>query len=342
MHYLLEYSPRFSLALALWPLASLVCTLPILAILYRRDGRLRFWSVACAYIVVFYLLGLACFTLYPLPSGNSGPGITYGVKPNLDFWLFARQIRSWNKSAIFELLANVALFVPFGFIVARGAGWGPVRSTLAGFAVSLLVETTQLTGVWHHYAYAYRTFDVDDLLTNTTGAFVGWACAAVFTHFVPYRIEPEALEPTHSPSIVRRMVAFVLDMVLTWVVAMVFIVVAQYVLRHYFADWRHFARMMDLVSRWSFRAMLVFFEFLVPLAWKGRTLGGSFVRMSCETRPRRGLLRVVFFVVRLAVFYLVVKFPAYALAALLVWWVVFRAMPYDMLPASRELEPEQG
>lgn len=335
MRTLLSYSKNFSMALALWPLASLVLTLPILAFLYHRDGRLKLWSAAGAYLAVFYALGLVCFTLYPLPTGTSGPGISYGVKPQLDIWRFVSDIRSDGFSAVFQLAANVALFVPLGFILARGLGWGPVLSTLGGFAVSLLIETTQLTGIFGHYAYAYRTFDVDDLLTNTTGALVGWVLAAILAHFAPKRIDPEALVPTHEPGLVRRLVAFAIDMALTWGFAAIVCAVAQYFLLHYVPGTGRAAQALELLIRWSFRGSLVIFELLVPLAARGRTLGGAFVRMTCETHRRRGGLRLLFFVFRFAVIYLVVRYAILAVPVLAVFWFAIHEMPYDLLPASK-------
>ena len=51
------------------------------AYLYHRDGRLRFGTFVGAYLTVLYVCGLGCFTLYPLPQGDAGLGITYGVAP---------------------------------------------------------------------------------------------------------------------------------------------------------------------------------------------------------------------------------------------------------------------
>ena len=65
------------------------------------------------------------------------------------------------------------LFLPFGVFVRLITHRGVVVATALGFAVSLLIEVTQLTGVWGVYPCAYRLFDVDDLLTNTLGAFLG-------------------------------------------------------------------------------------------------------------------------------------------------------------------------
>ena len=56
------YSENFMLAVGLWPLAATALTLPILAYLYHRDGRLKFVSVVSTYLAVLYLLGLSCFT----------------------------------------------------------------------------------------------------------------------------------------------------------------------------------------------------------------------------------------------------------------------------------------
>ncbi len=69
----------------------------------------------------------------------------------------------------FGYLGNIAFFVPFGVLVymllvdARR----PLLSTvLVGFAASLTIETAQ-------YVFALGYSDIDDLLMNTLGAFLG-------------------------------------------------------------------------------------------------------------------------------------------------------------------------
>ncbi len=94
-------------------------TLPILAMLYRRDGRLRAPSVIGTYLSVLYVLGLGCLTLYPLPDGNAGPGITYGVPANYNPLAFIGDIAKDGARAVFQIVANVAFFVPLGFIASR-------------------------------------------------------------------------------------------------------------------------------------------------------------------------------------------------------------------------------
>ena len=68
LSYVLYFSKPFALAIAIWPFLSLLLTLPVLALLYHRDNRLRFTSALTAYLVVLYLIALACFTMYPMPE----------------------------------------------------------------------------------------------------------------------------------------------------------------------------------------------------------------------------------------------------------------------------------
>ena len=54
---------------------------------------------------------------------------------------------------------------------------GVVVATVLGFRP---IEVTRATGVWGVYPCAYRRFDVDDLLTNTLGAFLGAVLSAPY------------------------------------------------------------------------------------------------------------------------------------------------------------------
>ena len=173
-HFLGNYSENFAAALVLWPALSFLLTLPILAYLYHRDGRLRFGTFVGAYLTVLYVCGLGCFTLYPLPSGDAGLGITYGVAPNFNPMNFANDIAKDGLKAVFQLAFNVAFFMPLGFIAGRLLRLKFLPSVLLGMTASLLIETAQLTGLFGLYEHPYRLFDVDDLITNTLGAALGY------------------------------------------------------------------------------------------------------------------------------------------------------------------------
>ena len=73
----------------------------------------------------------------------------------------------------FDTLANVAVFVPLGLILAA-SGWRVIPAVAAGLAVSLAVEILQFI------VDVGRAADVNDLITNTAGAALGWTiCWAI-------------------------------------------------------------------------------------------------------------------------------------------------------------------
>jgi hypothetical protein len=69
-----------------------------------------------------------------------------------------------------DVLLNIALFLPLGLALGR-LGFGPVRSGIAGLALSGAVELLQATVV------AGRDSSLSDLITNTLGAVAGAALA---------------------------------------------------------------------------------------------------------------------------------------------------------------------
>ncbi|MFD4642640.1 VanZ family protein [Lentzea sp. NPDC058436] len=79
-----------------------------------------------------------------------------------------------GQIAFDQMTLNVLLFVPLGAMLMFWGKRTVGQAALIGYGVSLLIEGSQL--LW-----ANRIFDVDDLITNTTGTALGWlgALAAV-------------------------------------------------------------------------------------------------------------------------------------------------------------------
>ena len=73
------------------------------------------------------------------------------------------------KAVVLNLVGNVVAFMPFGFILPEV--WDQLNRwytiTILGFLFSLGIESAQLTA-------RVGSFDVDDLLLNTTGALIGY------------------------------------------------------------------------------------------------------------------------------------------------------------------------
>lgn len=326
--FLGRFSESFAAAVALWPLASMVLTLPILAYLYHRDGRLRAASAVSAYLAVLYVLGLGCFTLYPLPDGASGPGITYGIEPRFNPLGFLDDLAKDGVRALPDMVANVAFFVPLGFIAGRLLRWRFAPTLALGFGASLLIETAQLTGLFGLYPYAYRMFDVLDLFCNTMGAAFGWSGTVLAGRLLPPNESAREGRVTDRPGFVRRAVAYWIDLTVMGVVLVVLLAAASVVMHaagdSSWADGSWWERAAAI-------AVFVAFEGVVPWLRQGRTLGGGFVRMTCETRPRAGWQRLAFYVARVLTLAAAVALPPLLAMALLLFYAFARRMPYDFV-----------
>ena len=95
------------------------------------------------------------------------PYVTY-IRPeiNLNLVPIIGMIEDWKNSIL-----NILLFIPLG--VALPVLWNKFRSkknsVLFGFAVSFVIELLQIL--------TYRATDINDLITNTLGTYLGFLCA---------------------------------------------------------------------------------------------------------------------------------------------------------------------
>lgn len=94
MGFLKNFSEPFAFALALWPFVSMLLTVPVLALLYHRDNRIRLSSAIVAYGTVLYLLGLLCFTLYPMPADAAAYCAAHHLTPQINPLQFIGDIRT--------------------------------------------------------------------------------------------------------------------------------------------------------------------------------------------------------------------------------------------------------
>lgn len=212
---------------------------------------------------------------------------------------------------------------------------GVFSSTCLGLLASLCIEVAQLTGLFGIYSYAYRTFDTCDLITNTTGALLGWILARISLYIVPSGSD-EPIQVTASPGLIRRLVALCLDVGV--MVALVVIIWAVLALAAYMTDSARLSSMQPVAVEVAAVAVLLIVELLVPWLRDGQTPGGSFVHMTCETRQRYGGRRFAFYIVRLlviacllGVFFHPDTYIAVVPLVCAVFFLFARRMPYDLI-----------
>ncbi|WP_315638158.1 MULTISPECIES: VanZ family protein [Microbacterium] len=171
------------IAVAIGLAVGVVLFVPFVAISYRRRGRLSLGRTLLWLAALVYFWAIWTYTLLPLPDPDTircVGAITDPMSVVRDVQkAFAAPGNPLRQPALLQLVFNVLLFVPLGAFLRVLGGRGLPTALVVGFGLSLLVETTQLTGVWGLYPCAYRFFDVGDLMTNTTGAVLGSVLALV-------------------------------------------------------------------------------------------------------------------------------------------------------------------
>lgn len=143
----------------------------------------RFISNVLTLCFICYMILLVYFLFFSEEYGRTEPYETY--KYNLElFREIKRYWNNWDRIGILlfliNLVGNVVVFMPFGFLVPvmyreqrkgvcfRGHYFRSfLFVTFLGFLFSLVIETIQLVT-------KVGCFDVDDLFLNTSGVILGY------------------------------------------------------------------------------------------------------------------------------------------------------------------------
>ncbi|MBA3927351.1 VanZ family protein [Listeria rustica] len=129
-----------------------------------------------------YLSSVVAITFFPLPVQRyliesmiaDKLGLEHNFIP-LKIFYDMKDLDLGMMLAIFlrQVVGNILLFVPLGFslpIIVKKFSWKKV--VLTGFLISLSIELGQwLLGLY--LGYNYRATDIDDLIFNTIGTFLG-------------------------------------------------------------------------------------------------------------------------------------------------------------------------
>jgi glycopeptide antibiotics resistance protein len=276
-----QFGPSTWVALAFGGLLAIMLFVPVAAFRYRKTGRLRVRDVAALVAVAVYFVALWSYTLVPMPT----PSSLHCVGVNLNPAQFIDDIAAdprplWRNRALLQVVFNVVLFVPMGFLLRVLARRGIVVAAILGLLTSAAIEFTQLTGVWGLYECAYRVFDVDDLLANTLGATVGSLLALPALRVIGSTSDVQA-RPARV-SLGRRLVGVACDLLVMFAIGFGLVVA-----------WRAFSlyvmsEPLDGDTDWIGTVLAVGVPAAVQLVWiltTGRTLGEATVRLEPVSGP---------------------------------------------------------
>lgn len=172
-----------------------------------------------------YVTAIATYTWLPLPPRSAAWCELNGIETiNLTPFAFMDDVRNvvaavgrrqaLRSTIVLQVVFNVILFIPWGIIMRRFFHRGFIFTVFSGFLASVFVETTQATGLWGIYDCAYRWADIDDVITNTAGAFIGAVIAPVVLFWMPRAAQLSASRLTPRPiTIWRRYTSMLITMV---------------------------------------------------------------------------------------------------------------------------------
>ncbi|MBR1740512.1 MAG: VanZ family protein [Lachnospiraceae bacterium] len=165
----------FLLSIGIACFSSMIYIIPVVIILqYALFKQCSLGKMFMVFVFAVYLM--AVFSVVGIPT-------IYEMKVDFTFNLIPLiDIFNSPSAYIRNTILNIILFMPLGFLLP--VIWKDYRSikktVLMGLAISVLIELLQI--------FSYRLTDVDDLITNTLGTFLGYYCGKRFSFELPLKI----------------------------------------------------------------------------------------------------------------------------------------------------------
>ncbi|MDQ0888752.1 glycopeptide antibiotics resistance protein [Paenibacillus sp. V4I9] len=131
-----------------------------------------------------YILAVVAVTLFPIPIDNRfiEHVIIKGLHQTNNFIPFKTITdvlhNRYYMVALKNIGGNILLLMPLGLFIPLI--WGGIywkRAVFVGFTSSFIIELTQAI-ISLFVGFTYRSSDVDDIILNTIGLSIGYACSS--------------------------------------------------------------------------------------------------------------------------------------------------------------------
>lgn len=156
-------------------ISSIIFVIPAVIILQYAIFRKRNFNQFIA-ILIFALYSIAVFSVVGVPTaGTFKVDFGFNLIPLID-------IVNSPLDYIKNTILNIILFIPLGILAP--AIWKNYRSIktmfFMGLALSVSIEILQI--------FTFRLTDIDDLITNTAGAVIGYYISKCFSFKLPLKL----------------------------------------------------------------------------------------------------------------------------------------------------------
>lgn len=171
-----------------WDSIEIVAVVMALAVLVTLTLTATARARACArWLVGLSVAGILVVTMLGPPTGSE----TANLQPGR--MIYDELVNNPNHGlGVFNVLGNVVMFVPLGWLLAIVVTRRLLIPVLAGVGLSALIELAQ--------AFIGRAPDIDDVILNGIGAIAGALIAALVVRMRPrFRRPPELSADGRTP-----------------------------------------------------------------------------------------------------------------------------------------------
>lgn len=133
------------------------------------------YMILLAMVLVFkYPTGMLDGTFRDILEGNPVIRLKTQLIPFKTIVEYVGNAHAINDWFVKNLVCNIVMFMPFGFLLpyfSKLKGW---RLILSGLILSIIIEIIQ-------FVAALGQMDIDDVLLNTVGTALGYGCFVIVT-----------------------------------------------------------------------------------------------------------------------------------------------------------------
>lgn len=316
-----KFAEALHQAFHIYPVIAAVFTVLYIGWNYHKYGSIRSLRVLIVYSFVMYMLCVICLVILPFPSEQEAAALSgharqldpmrciYDMKSEVGNLVSKSDFSTWkyllNSETFLYTIFNVFMTIPFGMYMKYYFELGFIETFFLSFLLSLVIEVSQLTGLFFIFPGNYRLFDVDDIITNTIGGIIGWFFGIPLCYILPTREEMDEISYEHGQhvSLMRRIASFFFDVLICVIIGAIVWLFFHFSpridrLQPYIGKLDHIKQLLKgLNIPVLFALYLIFFSFLTDGQTPGQKITSTRVTLKNGKRATRiqCLIRSAFF-----------------------------------------------
>ena len=184
-------------------ISSVIFVIPVVLIWqYKIAKQKNFYKLLMLLVFVFYIIAVFSVTGIPTVSELNTIDFSFNFIPLIS-------IMNDSIEYIKNAILNIILFMPMGFLLpVIWKEYDSLKKTaITGLILSIIIEILQI--------FTFRLTDIDDLITNTLGAILGYSIAKIILARVSYKISEISNDNTvKNESVIILIFAFLISFLL--------------------------------------------------------------------------------------------------------------------------------